>query len=113
MISEACPSSGRNPWATVCRNPASCGCRTSRKVKVRSSIGGAPSIAPFRPPRHAGACAEAALRALGRDPQLAAGVVLDLRQAAHLDLPDTLAGEVQDGADLFQGDAAPVGHVEG
>src|ERR1022692_2480898 len=52
------------------------------------------------------------LVSLGRDAELAAGVVLDLRKTAHLDLPDSLAGEVQDGAHLFEGDAAPICDVQ-
>src|SRR6266496_4396859 len=50
--------------------------------------------------------------ALGRQSQLAAGVVLDLRKPAHLDLANAFAGEVQDRAHLFQRDAAPIRDVQ-
>src|SRR3954453_4139813 len=50
--------------------------------------------------------------ALGRQSQLAAGVVLDLRKPAHLDLADAFAGQVEDRADLFQRDTAPIRDVQ-
>src|SRR3954469_4144589 len=38
MNSAAWFSSGKKPDATVCKKAASCGCSTSMKVKVRSSM---------------------------------------------------------------------------
>src|SRR5438105_4173614 len=97
-ISEACPSSGRKPWATVCRKPASCGCRTSMKVRARSSMsGGAKDTLPS-PTSGRG---DLSRRAFGRETELVAGVILDLAEPAHFDLPDALARQVQNRADLL------------
>jgi hypothetical protein len=37
MNSEACPAMGRNPWDTVAKNDATCGCKLSRKMYERRS----------------------------------------------------------------------------
>src|SRR6185436_3450289 len=56
---------------------------------------------------------DTALRgAFGRETELVTRVVLDLREPAHLDLPDALAGQVQDGAHLLQRDTAAICHVQ-
>src|SRR5437588_3248316 len=51
------------------------------------------------------------LRVAGR-PRLVVGDDPQLGEAAHLQLPDALAGEVHDDADFLEGDAGPVGDVE-
>src|SRR6188472_2504381 len=74
-------------------------------VSARSSIAGR-RIARESAPRNW------LRRPLRRQAELVARVVLDLRQSAHFDLPDALARQVQDRADLLQRDAALVGDVE-
>src|SRR6187551_3026467 len=103
--SDACPSRGKNPWATVCRNPASCGCNTSMNVSARSSIGERLPARPTPPYLPLGA-------SFRRKTQLAARVILDLAEPAHFDLPDALACQVQNGADFFQRDATAIRDVE-
>src|SRR5690606_14004637 len=45
--------------------------------------------------------------------QLVAARLFELHEPADLDLPDPLAGQVEDLADLLEGDAALLGDVEG
>src|SRR5438105_7658567 len=50
---------------------------------------------------------------VGEGARLVVGDHPQLCQAAHLQLPDALAGQIHDHAHFFQGDPGAIGHVQG